>query len=105
MLAYAKLLFAGRKADASAMSCPARAPLWDRLMRPFLLAALNTEPEDASAAAGGRGAARDPGARAGTPTARASPHPTLAAAFIDPALAFLEAQGRDGANWASGCAP
>ena len=45
---YAKLMFAGpNKTIGETISC--RGPLWDRLMRPFLLAALNTEPKQASA--------------------------------------------------------
>ena len=34
---------------ASAMLCPSKGLLWERLMQPFLLAALNTEPEECSA--------------------------------------------------------
>jgi len=66
--------------------------LWNRLMHPFLLAAMNTAPELSSRkliaavmretlAAGGR---------AYKPRIA---HPTLAAAFIDPALAFLKGKG------------
>ena len=91
-LPYAKLMFAGRKAHIADV-VPVKGAVWDRLMRPFLLAALNTEPETASAQLAGAGAARDFGARAAMLTAPASPRPTLAAAFIDPALAFLERKG------------
>ena len=61
-------------------------------MRPFLLAALNTEPAEASRRARRRGAAREPaGGRGRLPPAHRQPD--LAAAFIDPALAFLAARG------------
>ena len=73
-----------------AMAC--RGPLYDRLWRPVLLAALNTEPAEADArlaaqilretlAAGGQ-ACRPMVAKGG-----------LSAAFIDPALAFLRTRG------------
>ena len=82
--------FFARAADATvgnAMAC--RGPLYDRLWRPVLLAALNTEPAEADArlaaqilretlAAGGQ-ACRPMVATGG-----------LSAAFIDPALAYLE---------------
>jgi len=69
-------------------------PLWERLLRPLLLAALNTEPEASSA---GLGAAvlRETllkGGRAYRPRI-ASPH--LAATFIDPALDYLKRHGGD----------
>ncbi len=74
----------------TAMAC--RGPLYDRLWRPVLLAALNTEPAEADAglaaqvlretlAAGGQ-ACRPMVATGG-----------LSAAFIDPALAYLQAHG------------
>jgi squalene-associated FAD-dependent desaturase len=73
-----------------AMAC--RGSLYERLWRPLLLAALNTEPSEASAAltgqilretlAAGGQACRPLVARAG-----------LSAAFVDPALSHLEAKG------------
>jgi squalene-associated FAD-dependent desaturase len=63
-------------------------PLWERLMRPFLLAALNTEPETASAALAGA-VIRETLAKGGRAYRPRIAHPTLAAAFVDPALAFL----------------
>ncbi len=74
----------------NAMAC--RGPLYDRLWRPVLLAALNTEPAEADArlaaqiiretlGAGGQ-ACRPMVATGG-----------LSAAFIDPALAYLSARG------------
>ncbi len=67
-------------------------PLWDRLLHSFLLAALNTDPAGASAALAGA-VIRETlvlGGRAYRPRIA---HPSLAAAFIDPALAFLAQKG------------
>ncbi len=68
--------------------------LWERLMRPFLLAALNTEPEPASAALAAA-VIRETLAKGGRAYRPRIAHPTLAAAFVEPALAFL---GRHGAT-------
>ena len=61
-------------------------------MHPFLLAALNTEPEKGSA---GLAAAllRETLAKGGDAYRPRIAHPTLAAAFIDPALNYLEGKG------------
>jgi squalene-associated FAD-dependent desaturase len=71
---------------------PTRGPLWDRLVEPFLLAALNTEARQGSsrlaAAVVAESLAR--GGRAYRPRVA---QPNLSAAFIDPALAFLKARG------------
>ena len=102
-LAYARLLFAGKAPDhRRCVAWPGR--LWDRLMQPFLLAALNTEPEDASAQLAGA-VLRETLAKGGQAYRPRIAIPTLAAAFVDPALAFLEAQRRARCAWASGCAP
>jgi squalene-associated FAD-dependent desaturase len=66
--------------------------LWERLMRPFLLAALNTEPETASAALAGA-VIRETLAKGGKYYRPRIAHPTLAAAFVDPALTFLAGKG------------
>ena len=58
-------------------------------MHPFLVAALNTEPRDASAALAGA-VLRETLAKGGRFYRPRIAHPTLAAAFIDPALAFLD---------------
>jgi hydroxysqualene dehydroxylase len=82
------------QASDAALGPQKAGPLWDRLMRPFLLAAMNTAPELSSRkliaavmretlAAGGR---------AYKPRIA---HPTLADAFIDPALALLKGKGVD----------
>lgn len=66
--------------------------LWERLLRPFLLAALNTEPQHASAALAGA-VIRESLARGGRAYHPRIAHPTLAAAFVDPALDFLKRKG------------
>ena len=71
-----------------------RGALWERLMRPFLLAALNTEPEEFSAALAGA-VLRETLAKGGRFYRPRIAHPTLAAAFVDPALRFLESKKAD----------
>jgi squalene-associated FAD-dependent desaturase len=69
-----------------------RGALAERLIRPFLLAALNTDPDLASekliAAV-----LRETLAKGGAAYRPRIAHPTLAAAFIDPAVAFVESRG------------
>jgi len=69
-----------------------KGPVWDKLMRPFLLAALNTAPEEASAELASKVIAETL-ARGGAAYAPRIPNPGLAAAFVDPALGFLERRG------------
>jgi len=90
-LRLAPLLFAGpaQRID-EAISC--KGALWERLMRPLLLAALNTEPASASAALAGA-VIRETLAKGGRACRPRIAHPTLAAAFVDPALSFLAANG------------
>jgi hydroxysqualene dehydroxylase len=86
----AALLAAGpaRRVD-EVISC--KGALWERLLRPFLLAALNTEPEEASAALAAA-VLRETLAKGGRAYRPRIAHPTLSAAFVDPALAFLAAK-------------
>ena len=80
----------GERRVDQAIAC--RGPLWDRLMAPLLLAALNTDPAGASAALAGAviGETLARGGRAYLPrTARVG----LSAAFVDPAIAFLAGHG------------
>jgi squalene-associated FAD-dependent desaturase len=88
---YAPLLWADKKARIGAVVAD-RGPLWERLMRPLLLAALNTEPEDSSAALAGA-VLRETLAKGGRFCRPRIAHPSLAAAFVDPALAFLNGKG------------
>jgi len=67
-------------------------PLWQRLVRPLLLAALNTEPETASRALIAA-TLRETIAKGGKAWRPRVAFPTLGAAFIDPAVAFVEQHG------------
>jgi squalene-associated FAD-dependent desaturase len=69
-----------------------RGPLWDRLIEPFLLAALNTEARTGSAVLAGS-VIRQSLARGGRAYRPRIAHPNLSAAFIDPALAWLAGRG------------
>jgi hydroxysqualene dehydroxylase len=93
---YAELLgliWPGRtKRICDVTTCDGR--LWERLMRPFLLAALNTEPETASAALAAA-VIRETLAKGGQAYRPRIAHPTLAAAFVEPALAYLERRGAE----------
>jgi hypothetical protein len=80
---------AGRRID-EVIAC--RGALWDRLIEPFLLAALNTEARAGSAALAGA-VIRQSLARGGRAYRPRIAHPSLSAAFIDPALDFLAARG------------
>lgn len=87
-LTIAKLVLAsGDKSIADVIAC--KGALWERLLEPFLLAALNTEPKTGSCALAGA-VIRESLAKGGTHYRPRIAHPTLAAAFIEPALTFLE---------------
>jgi squalene-associated FAD-dependent desaturase len=90
-LPYAKLMFAGRKAHIADV-VPTKGVVWDRLMRPFLLAALNTAPETGSAQLAGQ-VIRESLARGGYACRPRIATPNLSSVFIDPALAYLERRG------------
>ena len=66
--------------------------LWERLLRPFFLGALNTQPEIASAALAGA-LVRETFAKGGLAYRTRVAHPTLASTFVEPALAFLSSSG------------
>jgi squalene-associated FAD-dependent desaturase len=89
--AYAKLLWAGKDKTIGQI-VKGRGALWQRLMHPFLLAALNTEPADSSAQLASA-ILRETLARGGQAYRPRIATPTLAAAFVDPALAFLKIRG------------
>ncbi len=89
--AYAPLLWA-RKNLTIAEAARTGGMLWRRLVHPYLLAALNTEPQEASAALAG--AVMREGLMAGGRACRPRiAEPNLAAAFVNPALAYLENRG------------
>ena len=90
-LALARLLFPPAWATVGDV-VRTTGPLWDKLLEPVLLAALNTPVAGASAvlaAAVMRGSL----ARGGAACRPLIAHPTLAAAFVDPALTFLADRG------------
>ena len=69
-------------------------PLWERLIEPLMLAALNTDPAGGSAELAGA-IVRETLAVGGRAYAPRIADPSLDAAFIAPALAFLAAKGAD----------
>jgi len=69
-----------------------RGALWERLLDTFLVSALNTPAKDGAAALAGA-IVRETLARGGAACRPLIAEPTLAAAFVDPALAWLEARG------------
>lgn len=86
-LKYAPLMWAGPQARVDEV-VQERGPLWQRLMRPLLVAALNTDPEISSARLSGA-VLRETLAKGGRHYRPRIAHPTLAAAFVDPALTYL----------------
>lgn len=65
---------------------------WERFVAPVLLAALNTDPVEGSAALAG-GVLRETVAKGGRAMRPRIAEPTLAAAFVEPAARWLEARG------------
>lgn len=90
-LALAKLLMASPDRTIGEV-LPCKGQLWERLLQPFLLAALNTQPEIGSAALAAR-LIRETFAKGGRAYRPRIATPTLAAAFVDPALAYLAKAG------------
>jgi len=89
----ALLRLAGAGADERvADRIATRGPVWDRLLRPVLLAALNTDPATASARLAWSILSETIG-KGGTAMRPLIAQPSLAAAFVDPALAWLTARG------------
>ncbi len=66
--------------------------LWERLLDPFLLAALNLQPDIGSAALAGA-IVRETLAKGGRYYYPRIAEPHLASALVDPALAYLKAKG------------
>ena len=69
-----------------------RGPLWETLLRPLLLAALNTEPEAGSAGLA-RALLRETIAAGGAACRPRIASPNLNAAFVQPALSYLNGHG------------
>ena len=67
-------------------------PVWDKLLEPVLLAALNTDAAQGSAALAAA-VIRESLGKGGRASRPRIAEPTLAAAFVDPAVAWLAGQG------------
>lgn len=90
-LSLASLLRApSSKRIGSVMRCSGA--LYNRLWRPFLVAALNTEPSESAAGLAGN-VIRETLAKGGKACRPLIAHEGLAEAFVDPALAMLERRG------------
>lgn len=89
-LPLARLL--GRREGRIDARIATRGPVWERLLEPVLLAALNTAPAESSARLAA-GVLRETVARGGRAMRPCVAEPTLAAAFIDPAVTWLEGRG------------
>lgn len=87
-LDFARLSGAQRIGDI----LPAKGPLWDRLLAPLMVSALNTPVVDGSAQLAGA-IVRETLAKGGNACIPRIAEPSLAAAFVDPALAWLDLHG------------
>jgi squalene-associated FAD-dependent desaturase len=85
-------LMTGKPRDTVGDRIAANGPIWTRLLQPVLLAVLNTPPEAGSAQLVAA-VLRESLLRGGTPSRPRIAEPSLGAAFIDPALAWLESRG------------
>ncbi len=81
----------GRRID-EVLSC--KGPMWDKFLRPLLVSALNTPPEEAAADLAGA-VVRETLAKGGRSVRPRVATPHLAATFVDPALACLRRGGAD----------
>lgn len=90
-LRFAPLFLANEGRRVDEVVSP-RGQVWTRLLRPLLLAALNTTPESASAALAGAVLRQTLGLGGRACRPRVA-RPDLASVYIDPALAFLERRG------------
>jgi squalene-associated FAD-dependent desaturase len=90
-LQFVRLLRHNRgRAVAEVVRC--EGAVWDRLLRPFLLAALNMAPEQASAELAST-VLRESLARGGRACLPRIASPHLAAAFVEPAVSYLRDHG------------
>ncbi len=85
-------LMSGGPDETVAVRLRPKGPVWSRLMEPFLLAALNTPPLEGSAQLAGA-VVRGTLARGGAAYRPRIAHPSLAAAFIEPALTVIDRAG------------
>ena len=89
VLAAFMLPHPGRRLD---QVIPCKGPLWDKLLQPVMLAVLNTDPAKGSMDLAGA-VVRESLARGGMASRPRIAEPTLAAAFVEPALAYLAGRG------------
>lgn len=73
---------------------PCHGTLWEKFLRPLFVSALNTAPEEAAADLAGA-VIRETLAKGGRYTRPLLAKPTLAAAFVDPAVRYLERGGAE----------
>ena len=87
----AKFMWAhpGKRMD-EVIAC--KGPLWEKLLQPVMLAVLNTDPAQGSMDLAGA-VVRESLALGGMASRPRIAEPTLAAAFVEPALAYLAARG------------
>lgn len=71
---------------------PTSGPLWEKMLQPVMLAVLNTAPEEGSMDLAGA-VVRESLALGGMASRPRIAAPTLAAAFVEPALDYLKARG------------
>jgi squalene-associated FAD-dependent desaturase len=90
-LGLAGLLYPSGEARVD-QAIKAEGVVWERLMAPFLLAALNTEPREGSAALAAA-VVRETLAKGGRAYRPRIAHPTLSAAFVEPATAYIASNG------------
>jgi hydroxysqualene dehydroxylase len=90
-LSLARLVVAGRQAKIGDIA-PTSGPFWERVTEPMMLAVLNCQPAQGSAWLAGRFLMAS-FARGGAACRPMVAEPTLDAAFVDPALAWLAARG------------
>ena len=70
----------------------ASGPLWEKMLEPVMLAVLNTDPAEGSMDLAGA-VVRESLAKGGMASRPRIAEPTLAAAFVEPALAYLQSKG------------
>jgi hypothetical protein len=71
---------------------PTKGPLWQKMLEPVMLAVLNTAPEEGSMDLAGA-VVRESLAAGGDASRPRIASPTLAAAFVEPAVDYLKAKG------------
>jgi squalene-associated FAD-dependent desaturase len=81
----------GKRMD-QVLTC--KGPLWEKMLEPVMLAVLNTDPAEGSMDLAGA-VVRESLAKGGMASRARIAEPTLAAAFVEPALDYLKAKGAD----------